>query len=111
MRQLPSARQLRPLLPRWSGSECNDCADPIEYVVLDDEGGTRVAVERTVAHGRDHLGQIAARMIGPKLHGYRITRARPLAKTHIPMRLHTERCSEYKPPAEQLSLLATEEDE
>lgn len=111
MKRLPTARQYRPLLPKWSGAECGLCADPIEYVVLDDEGGARVAVERRVAAGRDHAGMVAARMVGPQLHGYRITKARPLAKTHIPMRLHLAVgvCEEYEPPFEQPSLLTTEE--
>lgn len=93
----------RPVLPPWSRAECPDCADPIEYVTLDVEAtdkGTRVAVIRAT-HPQ---GTIAARMIGTKLHGYRLTQWRPLRDGFIRMRLHLEVCEFADPPTEQRPL-------
>lgn len=93
----------RPLLPPWSRAECPECADPIEYVTLDVEQsdeGVRVSVVRAVGT----RGTIAARMIGDKLHGYRLTEFRALREGFVKLRLHQEVCEFAVPPAEQLPL-------
>lgn len=101
MRRTPPVR--RPTLPRWSGAECPECADPVEYVVLDVEAtdkGQRVAVVRAV----NPRGTIAARMIGPQLHGYRVAGFRPLRDGFVLMRLHEEVCEFATPATEQRPL-------
>jgi hypothetical protein len=98
MRGTPPTR--RPILPPWSGAECSECAAPVEYVTLDVEhadGGERVAVVRA----ENPRGTIAARMIGTKLHGYRLTGFRPLRPGFVAMRLHAEVCEFATPPTEQ----------
>jgi hypothetical protein len=93
----------RPVLPPWSKTECAECADPVEVVLLDVEqadGGTRVQVVRKT----DHAGTIAARMIGNQLHGYRLTNFRPLRPGFVLMRLHSEVCEFATPATEQQPL-------
>src|SRR5262245_29305580 len=95
--------QRRPVLPPWSRAECPECADPVEYVVLDVEKaveGRRVAVVRAV----DHRGTIAARMIGNQLHGYTINRWHPQKEGFIRLRLHSEVCEFAVPKTEQREL-------
>lgn len=101
MKRTPAQR--RPVLPPWSKAECPDCGDPIEYVVLDvatADTGQRVAVERAIYR----RGTIAARMIGNKLHGYRITEFEPVREGFVPMREHAAVCEFAVPPAEQRPL-------
>lgn len=99
-------QQYRPLITAWSGSECGLCADPVTYVVLhaqatdsvvdatNDAGAQRVAIDR-----RPHrAGTIAARIVGPQMHGYRIGPGRPLLAGYTAFREHREVCPEAPPP-------------
>ena len=86
-------RQYRPLITAWTGTECGRCADPVTYVVLDGEGKS-VAVDR-----RPHrAGTIAARMIGPRMHGYRIGKGKPLVAGYTAFREHDSICELAPPP-------------
>jgi hypothetical protein len=86
-------RQYRPLIVAWSGAECALCADPVTYVVLD-ATGERVAIDR-----RPHTaGMIAARIIGPQMHGYRLGKGRPLVAGYTAFREHTTVCEQAPPP-------------
>lgn len=60
----------------------------------------RVSVVRAVST----RGTIAARMIGDKLHGYRLTEFRTLREGFIRLRLHSEVCEFAVKPAEQRPL-------
>lgn len=91
------------MLPPWSRAECPECADPIEYVVLDVETagkGVRVAVDRRV----NPRGTIAARVIGEQLHGYTLDQWHPLRDGFVRLRLHVEVCEFAEPPIEQQPL-------
>lgn len=110
---MPSRRgrtpaQRRPVWAPWSKAGragCPLCGDPIEYVELSydpaRDPGTRVAVERRVDHQK---GTIAARFIGEKMIGHRITKLRPCGDGFVPVREHEELCSEAVPKAVQQPL-------
>lgn len=101
VRQTWSMRQRSPIFPPWSKSECPDCADPIEYAVLDVHNeARRVAIIRKV----DAAGTIAVRWIGDQLHGYTITDFRPLQDGFVRVKLHELVCKEAVRPAEQRPL-------
>lgn len=98
-----SPPERRPIFPPWSKAECPECADPIEYAVLDvnaHEGGKRVAVIRSVSA----YGTIAVRMIGEQLHGYTITSLLPLRDGFVRVRPHSDVCEYAVPPVEQRPL-------
>lgn len=106
----PSTRHL---MPRWSGAECAECADPVEIVVLDadplQDPGTRIAIDRKVVNTRPEPGMVAGRVIGQQLHGHVITKLRPPAAGYSVFRTHLSVCSEAPPPPhEQQSLFGSE---
>lgn len=93
----------RPIFPPWSKSDCPECADPIEYAVLDVIEGVevkRVAIERAVS---TH-GTVAVRMVGDQLHGYAVTDLHPLRDGFVRVRLHNDVCEYGTPPVEQRPL-------
>lgn len=93
--RLPSSR--RPELCRWYGAECPHCQDPVTHVTLHDSAGGdtgRVAIDRKV----HPLGTIAARVVGPQMHGYRIGPGRPLLSGYRLFREHLTVCTEAPPP-------------
>jgi hypothetical protein len=93
----------RPLFPPWSKAECAECADPIEWVVLDVVATAQV--ERVAVERRPHTqGTIAVRMIGDQLHGYTLTKLHPLRDGFVRVRLHTDVCEFAVPPVEQRPL-------
>ena len=102
-----TAQPYRPLITPWSGSECGRCADPITYVVLDSEA-VSVAIDR-----RPHRdGTIAARIIGSRMHGYRIGPSKPVLAGYTAFREHDMVCPEAPPPPhEQGSLFDDTEGE
>lgn len=104
----------RPELVRWSGAECAECGLPVEVVVLDADPlvdpGTRVAVERVVITTKPQPDMIAARVISGTMHGYVITKLRPLAAGYSVFRRHLDFCEFAPPPPhEQQSLFGTDE--
>ena len=108
----PSRR--RPELIRWSGAECAECGFPVEVVVLKADplldDGSRVAIERKLTGRRGEPGWIAARLVGDRMVGYRITKSRPLAAGYQAFQPHQLVCTEAPPPPhEQHSLFDTEE--
>lgn len=93
----------RPTFPPWSRAECAECADPIEWVVLDVVASAqveRVAIIRAVSS----RGTVAVRMIGDQLHGYILTSSHPLRDGFVRVRLHTDVCEFAVPPVEQRPL-------
>lgn len=104
----------RPDIIRWSGAECRECADPVEIVVLDADPlldpGTRIAINRTVITTKPQPGMVAARVLVGTMHGYVITKLRPLAAGYSAFRRHLDVCENAPPPPhEQQSLFGTEE--
>jgi hypothetical protein len=95
----------RPVLPPWSRAECALCADPVEIVHLDydptKDDGRRVEVIRAIDYRH---GTIAARNIAGTLHGYAVTKFRPVKDGFVPLRLHADVCTEAVPPTEQRQL-------
>lgn len=93
-------QQFRPLITPWAGTECPRCCDPVTYVVLD-ATADRVAIDR-----RPHsLGTIAARIVGPQMHGYRLGPGHPLISGYTAFREHDLVCPDAPPPPhEQQSL-------
>ena len=90
----------RPLITPWAGTECKLCADPVTVVVLDDSAD-RVEIDR-----RPHrAGTIAARVIGPQMHGYRIGPGKPLLQGYTAFREHTEVCEKAPPPPHEQATL------
>lgn len=100
-RQTWSMKQRSPIFPPWSKSECPECADPVEYVVLDvhNEGARAMVIRKVDAHGT-----IAARWIGDQLHGYTLTEFHPLVDGFVRVKLHRLVCTEAVPATEQRSL-------
>lgn len=93
----------RPIFPPWSKAECPECADPIEWVVLDvvaEQVGRRVAIIRAVSS----RGTVAVRMIGDQLHGYILTSSQPIRDGFVRVRLHTDVCEYAVPPVERRPL-------
>jgi hypothetical protein len=101
IRNAPPER--RPIFPPWSKSDCPECADPIEYAVLDVIAGVdvkRVAIIRAVSS----RGTIAVRMTGDQLHGYTVTKLHPLRDGFVLVRPHADVCEYATPPVEQRPL-------
>jgi hypothetical protein len=99
-------------LIKWSGAECAECALPVEIVQLDADplldDGSRVAIERRVINRRGEPGQIAARIVSGRMHGYRITKTRPCTPGYNVFQTHVSVCEEAPPPPfEQHSLFDT----
>lgn len=108
-RRTPAQR--RPIWAPWSKAGragCPLCGDPVEYVELswdpERDDGTRVAVERKVDYQH---GTIAARFVLDKMVGHRITKLRPCGDGFVPVRPHSEVCSEAVPAAVQQPLFGT----
>src|SRR5215207_4174884 len=97
-------RQYRPLIIAWTGAECDACAEPVEHVVINE--AVRVAIDR-----RPHRdGTIAARIVGPQMHGYKVGPGRPVVAGYTTFREHATVCpAKPTPPHEQGSLFDTTE--
>ena len=102
-RKVGTPPERRPIFPPWSKAECLECADPIEYAVLDVVAVAtveRVAIVRAVSS----RGSIAVRMIGDQLHGYVLTSTQPLRDGFVRVRPHSDVCEFATPPVEQRPL-------
>lgn len=102
-RKVGTPPERRPIFPPWSKAECTECADPIEYAVLDVIEG--VEVKRAAIERRPHVqGKVAVRMIGDQLHGYTLTDLHPIRDGFVRVRLHADVCEFATPPVEQRPL-------
>lgn len=85
---------MTPHRPRVPLSDCRDCGDPILFVKMP----TGRVIPVNPAPGPD--GNVAAELIGSRLHGYVISAARPPAPRLLRYRAHAATCGSRprKPP-------------
>ena len=70
--------------------ECALCHDPIVWITLDT--GSRMPLDPLPLDELDPRGNVAARVIGGRLHGWVISREHPLDPLMLKMRPHAATC-------------------
>src|ERR1700754_2446137 len=97
--RVPRART--PSLPPWGRTECRHCANPVRLLRLAD--GTAVQVGMKPANSRESRADVAAMVIGNRLHGHRITDLTPAKPSESVWIRHAVICP-VAPEAVQLAL-------